>query len=62
MTEYKRVTCATCRCMQTRETGAVVPLSICISYIWKGKPHVIEHDPNKPILCDYWKPKEDDKT
>ena len=63
--EKKKVTCATCRCHQYRETGACVPLSFCLrvctSYVWGDKVHVIEHDPRKPILCDYWEAKEEER-
>lgn len=59
--DEKKVTCETCRCHQYRETGACVPLSVCISYCWKGKVHVIEHDPRKPILCDFWEAREEER-
>lgn len=52
-----KVTCVTCRHFQIRETGACVPVGICTAKIW-DKIHVIEHDENKPIVCDYWRVKE----
>lgn len=47
------VKCIHCRNHQTKETGAVVPVSLCVAAFWDGV-HVIEHDVNKPILCDFY--------